>query len=336
MVTEPSPPNRLVGEFLDLDLDGRKAFLSKRSCNGVNGADLQGFVVARRSGFGRVRVVTTEKVNVCRRTEVSPEIWGVVIATFAACVVEMVEATTIVMAMGFTRGWRSALVGTAAALGILALVTAVAGYALTTWLPEAALQLVIGTLLLIFGLQWLRKAILRSSGRKAVHDENAIYRDEVEAAQAAGTSSEGGLDMFAFMVSFKGVFLEGMEVVFIVITFGLNAHDIPAAALAAAAAVVVVLIAALAVRRPLSMINENLLKYGVALLLSSFGTYWAVEGIGIFRDGRASIEWPGNDLAIPVLIVVWFVLSRVYVWALRPRPADHAATADHGRKARST
>ena len=219
MVTEPSPPNRLVGEFLDLDLDGRKAFLSKRSCNGVDGADLQGFVVARRSGFGRVRVVTTEKVNVCRRTEVSPEIWGVVIATFAACVVEMVEATTIVMAMGFTRGWRSALVGTAAALGILALVTAVAGYALTTWLPEAALQLVIGTLLLIFGLQWLRKAILRSSGRKTVHDENAIYRDEVEAAQAAGTSSEGGLDMFAFVVSFKGVFLEGMEVVFIVITF---------------------------------------------------------------------------------------------------------------------
>ena len=111
--------------------------------------------------------------------------WGLVIATFVACFVEMVEATTIVMAMGFTRGWRSALVGTAAALGILALVTAVAGYALTTWLPEAALQLVIGTLLLIFGLQWLRKAILRSSGRKAVHDENAIYRDEVEAAQAA-------------------------------------------------------------------------------------------------------------------------------------------------------
>src|SRR4051812_20230298 len=247
----------------------------------------------------------------------------------------MVEATTIVLAMGFTRGWRSALAGTAAALGALAVVTATAGYALTVWLPEAALQLVIGTLLLIFGLQWLRKAILRSSGRKAVHDENAIYRDEVEAAQAAGTSSEGGLDMFAFMVSFKGVFLEGMEVVFIVVTFGLNAHNIPAACAAAGAAIVVVLIVALVVRRPLSMINENLLKYGVALLLSSFGTYWAVEGVGIFRDGRASIEWPGNDLMIPVLILVWFVLSRVYVWRLSPHPADPDPAADHGRKVRS-
>jgi uncharacterized membrane protein len=267
---------------------------------------------------------------------VSPEIWGVLIATFVACVVEMVEATTIVMAMGFTRGWRSALVGTAAALALLAVVTAAAGYALTTWLPEAALQLVIGTLLLIFGLQWLRKAILRSSGRKAVHDEDAIYRDEVEAAQAAGTSGGGGLDMFGFMVSFKGVFLEGMEVVFIVLTFGLNAHSIPAAALAAAAAVLVVLIAAVGAKRPLSMINENLLKYGVALLLSSFGTFWAVEGIGIFRSSRASIAWPGNDLMIPVLIVAWFILSRAYIRALRPRRADPAVSADDARKARST
>src|SRR5689334_5298567 len=208
--------------------------------------------------------------------------WGMVIATFVACFVEMVEATTIVMAMGYTRGWRAAMAGTFAALVVLAVVTFAAGYALTTWLPESALQLAIGTLLLIFGLQWLRKAILRSSGRKAVHDEDAIYRDEVEAAQAAA-AQPGTLDMFAFMVSFKGVFLEGMEVVFIVLTFGLNAHNITAASLAAAAAIVLVLAIAVAAKRPLSMINENLLKYGVALLLSSFGTYWAIEGIGIFR-----------------------------------------------------
>ena len=264
----------------------------------------------------------------------SADVWGVVIATFIACVVEMVEATTIVMAMGFTRGWRSTLAGTVAAIAVLGLVTALAGYALSTWLPESALQLVIGTLLLIFGLQWLRKAILRSSGRKAIHDEDAIYRDEIESAQTA-ESTPGRLDMFAFIVSFKGVFLEGMEVVFIVVTFGLNAHNIPAACAAAGAAIVVVLIVALVVRRPLSMINENLLKYGVALLLSSFGTYWAVDGMGIFRAGRASIEWPGNDLMIPVLIVVWFVVSRVYVWTLRARAADHAATADRGRKVRS-
>jgi uncharacterized membrane protein len=242
--------------------------------------------------------------------------WGLTIATFVACFVEMVEATTIVMAMGFTRSWRSALTGTVAALGVLAIVTAFAGYALTTWLPESALQLAIGGLLLIFGLQWLRKAILRSSGRKAVHDEDAIYREEVEAAKAAG-QSKGSLDMFAFMVSFKGVFLEGMEVVFIVITFGLNAKNIPAASIGAAAAVVTVLIIAIAARRPLSMINENMLKYGVGLMLASFGTYWAVEGVGIFRAGHGSLNWPGADLSILALLVAWFVLSRIFIAVLR-------------------
>jgi uncharacterized membrane protein len=245
--------------------------------------------------------------------------WGLVIATFVACVVEMVEATTIVMAMGFTRSWRSSMIGTAAALAALAVVTVIAGYALTTFLPESALQLAIGGLLLIFGLQWLRKAILRSSGRKAVHDEDAIYREEVEAAKAAG-DNRGGFDMFSFMVSFKGVFLEGMEVVFIVITFGLNAKNVPAASLGAAAAVVIVLALAFIMKRPLSMINENLLKYGVGLLLASFGTYWAVEGIGIFRAGHESLVWPGKDVAILGLIVIWFLLSRAFVAALR-KPA---------------
>jgi uncharacterized membrane protein len=247
--------------------------------------------------------------------------WGLVVATFVACFVEMVEATTIVMAMGFTRSWRSAVAGTAAALGALAVVTVFAGYALGNWLPEAALQLAIGGLLLIFGLQWLRKAILRSSGRKALHDEDAIYREEVAAAKAAGRGS-GGIDMFSFMVSFKGVFLEGMEVVFIVITFGLNADNVPAASIGAAAAVIVVLLIAMATKRPLSMINENLLKYGVGLLLASFGTYWAVEGMGIFRDGGESVKWPGSDFAILGLIVVWFLLSRLFIAVLRaPAPA---------------
>jgi uncharacterized membrane protein len=247
--------------------------------------------------------------------------WGLVVATFVACFVEMVEATTIVMAMGFTRSWRSAVAGTAAALGALAVVTVFAGYALGNWLPEAALQLAIGSLLLIFGLQWLRKAILRSSGRKALHNEDAIYREEAAAAKAAGRGS-GGIDMFSFMVSFKGVFLEGMEVVFIVITFGLNADNVPAASIGAAAAVIVVLLIAMATKRPLSMINENLLKYGVGLLLASFGTYWAVEGMGIFRDGGGSVQWPGSDFAILGLIAVWFLLSRLFIAVLRyPAPA---------------
>ena len=133
--------------------------------------------------------------------------------------------------------------------------------------------------------------------------------------------------MFSFMVSFKGVFLEGMEVVFIVITFGLNADNIPGASAGALAAVVIVLIIAIALRRPLSMINENLLKYGVGLLLASFGTYWAIEGIGIFRDGRESLNWPGHDLMILVLLAAWFLLSRIFIAVLRKPVAAAPAAA---------
>ena len=242
--------------------------------------------------------------------------WGLVVTTFLACFVEMVEATTIVMAMGYTRSWRSALTGVAAALVALVVVTVAFGFALATWLPESAMQLVIGGLLLVFGLQWLRKAILRSSGRKATHDEDMIFQKEVAAARAAGGRS-GGLDMFSFMVSFKGVFLEGMEVVFIVITFGLNADDVPGAATGAAIAVVSVLLLAALLRRPLSMINENLLKYAVGLLLAGFGTFWVVEGVGIFRPGRESLDWPGHDLALLAIIAVWFIVSRIFVAVLR-------------------
>jgi uncharacterized membrane protein len=123
--------------------------------------------------------------------------------------------------------------------------------------------------------------------------------------------------MFAFIVSFKGVFLEGMEVVFIVITFGLNAKNVPVAAVGAAAAVLTVLVIAIAARRPLSMINENLLKYVVGLLLASFGTFWSVEGMGIFREGQQSLAWPGKDLALLGLLVVWIVVSRVFIAVLR-------------------
>jgi Ca2+/H+ antiporter, TMEM165/GDT1 family len=262
-----------------------------------------------------------------RSQPVSAATWGLLVATFAACFVEMVEATTIVMAMGFTRSWRSALAGTAAAVVALAIVTTFAGYAITTWLPDSALQLVIGGLLLIFGLQWLRKAILRSSGRKSMHDEDEIYREEVEAARAAG-GLDSALDMFSFIVSFKGVFLEGMEVVFIVITFGLNAKNVPVAAVGAAAAVVVVVAIAFAARRPLAMIPENLLKYAVGIMLASFGTFWSVEGIGIFRSGRESVAWPGSDVALLALIASWFLLSRVFIAVLRVPAKSVAPAAD--------
>jgi Ca2+/H+ antiporter, TMEM165/GDT1 family len=249
--------------------------------------------------------------------------WGLLVGTFAACFVEMVEATTIVMAMGLTRSWRSAMAGTGAAIAALAAVTSVAGYALTTWLPRSALQLAIGALLLIFGLQWLRKAILRSAGRKAAHDEDHIYREQVAAARAAAPAA-AGLDMFSFIVSFKGVFLEGMEVVFIVITFGVNAHNIPVAVAGAASAVITVLAIAATARRPLSMIPENLLKYGVGLLLASFGTFWAVEGVGIFRAGHTSLQWPGNEAAILGLLVIWLLLSRIFISSLRVSRAPAA------------
>jgi uncharacterized membrane protein len=242
--------------------------------------------------------------------------WGLVGAAFLASVVEFVEALTIVVAMGATRGWRSTLSGAAVAVLALAAFTAVAGYALSTWLPTAALQVVIGTLLLIFGLQWLRKAVLRSAGLKAKHDEAEEYAAQTEAARRAQARNRLGVDTFAFVVSFKGVFLEGVEVVFIVVTFGLSAQNMPAAITGAALGGFVVLVAGIALHRPLTSIPENTLKYGVGLLLASFGTYWAVEGLGVFIGDHQSLHWPGSDLAILVLLACWFVLSRVLVLAL--------------------
>jgi uncharacterized membrane protein len=246
--------------------------------------------------------------------------WGLLTATFAASFVEFVEALTIVLAMGMTRSWRSALVGAGLALVALAALTAGAGYALVRWLPESALQLAVGTLLLVFGLQWLRKAVLRSAGLKALHDEEAEFRVQAETARRAGEARKFGLDWFAFVVSFKGTFLEGAEVVFIVITFGLNADNVPLAAAGATAAGLVVLTAGLVAHRPLARVPENTLKYGVGLLLATFGTFWAVEGLGVVADGAESLEWPGGDWALLVLLVFWFVLSRVAV-AWLPRLA---------------
>lgn len=249
---------------------------------------------------------------------------GVVAATLLASGVEFVEALTIVLAMGTTRGWRSTWVGVVAALAALAVVTAVAGYALQSWLPEALLQLVVGTLLLIFGLQWLRKAILRSAGLKALHDEDQTFREEVEAARAAGDERRLGLDWFAFVVSFKGVFLEGLEIVFIVITFGVNGDSIGLAVLGAALGGAIVVIAGFALHRPLARVPENTIKFAVGLMLSTFGTFWAVEGLGWFAPGEASLEWPGGDVALPVLLALWALLAWAAVRMLSARPREAA------------
>jgi len=256
--------------------------------------------------------------------------WALAVAVFFAAVVEVVEATTIVMAMGMTRSWRSAIVGTLTALVGLVIFTAVAGYALVNWLPEAALQLAIGGLLLIFGLQWLRKAILRSSGRKGLHDEAEIFAKQSAAARSADSRSMFGLDYFAFVVSLKGVFLEGVEVVFIVITFGLNAHNMPVAVTASVVAAVIVLVVAVAAHGPLTRVPENTLKYGVAVLLSTFGSFWLVEGLGIFRTGRSPLGWPGGNIALIVVLAGWLVLAQVLTRALRVPDTHGPALAAAG------
>jgi uncharacterized membrane protein len=245
--------------------------------------------------------------------------WALLAATFGACFVEAVEAATIVMAMGFTRGWRSAIAGVGTALVLLAVVASVFGYAVTTWLPESALQLLIGGLLLIFGLQWLRKAVLRAAGLKSLHDEERIFRDQEAAARAAGEPAP--FDTFGYLVSLKGTFLEGMEVVFIVITFGLNAHHVAVAVYGAVAAVLSVVALAVTARRPLSMVPENTMKYVVGIMLASFGTFWVIEGLGLFRSGRASVGWPGGDASLLGLILGWVLVTRGLVALLR-RPAE--------------
>jgi Ca2+/H+ antiporter, TMEM165/GDT1 family len=244
---------------------------------------------------------------------------GLLLSVFFASAVEFVEALTIVLAMGVTRGWRSAIAGTVSALVALAVVAYLAGYALAEWLPESLLQLVIGTLLLIFGLQWLRKAILRSAGLKALNDEDEAYREELEAGQAAGQERHLGVDWFGFVVSFKGVFLEGLEIVFIVITFGLNADNVPLAAAGAAAAGVIVLAIGAGVHRPLARVPQNTIKFAVGLLLSTFGTFWAVEGLGWFSEAGESIEWPGGDVALLGLLAAWSAFSWAAIRVLETR-----------------
>jgi uncharacterized membrane protein len=231
------------------------------------------------------------------------------IAVFVACAVEGVEAVTIVLAMGVTRGWRSALAGVSVALAVLAAIVAALGPALTA-LPIDVLRLVVGGLLLVFGLQWLRKAILRASGFKPLHDEDAIFAAELAAARAADGEPRG-IDAYGFTLSFKGVLLEGLEVAFIAVTFGANQHNVGLAAVAAVAAVVLVAAAGVAVRAPLSRVPENTLKYAVGVMLTAFGTFWGAEGAGA--------EWPGGDAAILVLIGFTLASSIALVAAMRRR-----------------
>src|SRR5579885_3105022 len=250
---------------------------------------------------------------------------GLAASTLLASAVEFVEAFTIVLAMGLTRGWRSTIAGTAGALVLLAGVAAFSGYALINWFPKSALQFVVGSLLLVFGLQWLRKAILRSSGLKALHDEEETFREETEAARRAGSDTKAGLDWFGFVVSFKGVFLEGLEVIFIVITFGLNAHSMPTAIAGASAGGAIVLAAGFALHRPLARVPENTIKFAVGLLLSTFGTFWSVEGLGVFKHGSSSVDWPGGDAMVLGVLAAWGGISWAAIRLLAPLAPSRAS-----------
>ncbi|HET9105371.1 MAG TPA: hypothetical protein VFN55_18620 [Solirubrobacteraceae bacterium] len=245
---------------------------------------------------------------------------GLVVSVFLACAVEAVEALTIVLAVGVTRSWRSTLTGVGAATVLLAIVTAALGPALTA-LPLNALRIVVGGLLLVFGLQWLRKAILRASGLKALHDEAATFREETEAARRAGAVG-GEFDGYSFTIAFKGVFLEGLEVIFIVLTFGANQHDVGLAGVAAGVAVVAVIAAGAAVHAPLSRVPENTLKFGVGVMLTSFGMFWGVEGVGA--------HWPGSDAILLALIPLTLLFAVGLVAVLRRRveaPPGQVGTA---------
>jgi uncharacterized membrane protein len=242
-----------------------------------------------------------------------------ILTVFVACAVEAVEALTIVMAVGITREWKSTFQGMAAALVALAVITAAVGPAIS-YLPLTALRLVVGALLAIFGLQWLRKAVLRATGYKALHDEASAYLKEVSAAQEASKQARRGVnDWYSFTLAFKGVLLEGLEVVFIVITFGDNQHNVLAASIGAIAAIVVVVITGVAVKGPLTKVPENWMKFSVGVMLTSFGTFWGAEGAGV--------SWPGNDAALLVLVPVTALVAGAYVFWLKGRSTAHTAPA---------
>ncbi len=235
-----------------------------------------------------------------------PEL-GLAVSVFLACAVEAVEALTIVLAVGITRSWRWSLTGVAAATLALAVIVAALGPALSA-VPINALRVVVGGLLLVFGLQWLRKAVLRAAGLKALHDETQAFAAETESARAAATAG-AGFDAYAFTIAFKGVLLEGLEVVFIVLTFGASQHEVALAAVAAAVAVVAVVAAGVAIRAPLARVPENAMKFVVGVMLTSFGIFWGAEGAGA--------SWPGGDASLLAVVPGVLLVSLGLVQWLR-------------------
>jgi len=254
-------------------------------------------------------------------------IWSSVLSAFLASIVEFVEALTIVLVVGVTINWKSALAGTVAAAAALAALVAIFGVTLVTIIPIEALRLIVGLILMLFGLKWLKKAILRYSGLKAMHDEEAIYEENLREMKARGESLPDKIDGFGFATAFKSVLLEGLEVAFIVVTFGTSAAQneqekgsaLLAATLGAAGAALLVIVAGVIIRGPLVRVPENTLKFVVGVMLTSFGTFWGGEGLGL--------EWPGDDVFLLVLVGLYLLLSFALVTWLRSTARKPAKTS---------
>lgn len=240
------------------------------------------------------------------------------LAAFLASLVEATEALTVVLAIGTVRGWRPALAGTGLGLAVLLLLVAAVGPALQS-VPLARLQLVVGVLLLLFGMRWLRKAVLRAAGVVPLHDEQAVFSDETRSLRQAGFATTLGLDTTALVAAFKIVILEGIEVVFIVLAIGATSGHLFVASVGAACALAVVAALGLVLHRPLALVPENSIKFAVGVLLCAFGTFWSGEGIGI--------EWPGDDWSILALIAGFIAISAAGTLLCRGRPMDPSTPA---------
>ena len=234
-----------------------------------------------------------------------------VTAAFLASLVEFVEAFTIVLAVATVRGWRPAFWGTGAALVLLAVIVLALGPLLDN-VPLHLLQLVIGILLLLFGLRWLRKAILRASGQIALHDEDLAFSKETAYLQDIVRQRQPHLDWLAGIAAFKAVTLEGLEVVFIVIAVGAGRGLLGPASFGAFGAFVLVLVIGFFVHKPLSRVPENMLKFGVGVMLSAFGVFWTGEGLGV--------AWPAGDFVLFGFALAFLAVGMILVSQLR-RPA---------------
>ena len=251
--------------------------------------------------------------------------WAIATAAFLASAVEFVEAFTIVLVVGVTINWRSSLLGAFAAAATLAIIVATLGVALVKWVPIKDFQLAVGIILILFGLKWLKKALLRYSGLKALHDEEAIFEETVAEIRARGETVAPRFQPFGVALSYKSVLLEGLEVAFIVITFGSSistsaaGNGILSAAIGATVAGILVIAAGAIIQAPLSKVPENTLKFIVGIMLTSFGTFWAAEGFGY--------TWPLSDAFIPILAAIYLLASYILVSWLKQYNRRQLASA---------